>query len=150
MVVSQVYAAAVFPLTWQRFFFSSLASSQASCWVAQNPRQVVAVVAWKSMRAAQGARAAQILPFFTAGQACVLQAPAPLRARTAALPPWIIIAARATAKGKRIAGILAQALSESLTASTVALSVNVTKVMVGWPKRRRNRLKWDEAGACHW
>ena len=39
--VSQSNDDAVLLLTVQRFLFSSSASSQASCWAAQNPRQVV-------------------------------------------------------------------------------------------------------------
>ena len=69
--VSQSNDDAVLLLTVQRFLFSSSASSQASCWAAQNPRQVVTVagVALKSMSAAQGESAVHTLPFFTAGQA---------------------------------------------------------------------------------
>ena len=70
--VSQSNDDAMLLLAVQRFLFSSAASSQASCWAAQNPRQVVTVaeVAWKSsMSAAQGETAVHTLPFFTAGQA---------------------------------------------------------------------------------
>ena len=41
--VSQSNDDAVLCLTLQRFLFSSSAPSQASCWAAQNPRQVVTV-----------------------------------------------------------------------------------------------------------
>ena len=39
--VSQSNDDAMLLLAVQRFLFSSAASSQASCWAAQNPRQVV-------------------------------------------------------------------------------------------------------------